>query len=252
MSAGDTVMEPVLDQFLAARRDPSVPSDLARRIVVSTAHLRQVEPDDGADQVHARPAPVLSLVRRRRWAGISAGAAMAASLALAVLTQMPASQPGGDPSPLHADASSGSASIALAEAPVVAAPAALPAAAIDPSVVPTATASLAMADSNPAAPAPAPAAEPAAKPAAEAAPVQLAQNWHGGDLEEFALAKNSTPAEQVYGPVLDQDRYGVAYGPSASSSPTVSLGINGGAGMAPAGGAPAGGGPGGGGGGGRR
>ncbi len=246
MSAGEA-MDMALDRFLAARRDPAVPADLARRIVVSTAHLRQFDADDAVTLPPVSAAqvatPMRPAIRRVRWAAIPAGAAMAASLALAFFTQMPDSQ---------GDAGVGSAIVAGTQVaaldPVAAtgqmtgavdvdvSPATVPADKASAAAVPTDGTSLAIAARGEVV---AGSAAPAAQPSTEvvvpaSAPVQLAQNWQDGDVHEFALAKNEVAPEPVYGPVLDQDRYGPAYGPSASSSSAVSLGIQGSGGMAPA------------------
>ncbi|MFC4254397.1 hypothetical protein GRI97_03095 [Altererythrobacter xixiisoli] len=228
-----------LESFLAARKDPPVPADLARRIVVSTAHLPQCDPMDVPVASAARAVPLAAPVRRRRWAGFSAGAAMAASLALAIFAQAPTgpakadrlgSRPDGEQLAIVEPASAPTAEPLATPAPAIAAPAmtapvmvarAQPAAADQQQAQP-----VQLAEAPTAAVAIGAVAAPQA-PSNDAAPVQLARGWHRDDVREFALAGNAAPAEQVYGPVQDDDRLGMVYGPSGTASATVSLGIRG-------------------------
>ncbi|MBO9518155.1 MAG: hypothetical protein J7493_08825 [Porphyrobacter sp.] len=219
MSAAEYNLESTLARLLASRSEPPVPEDLARRIVVRTAHLPQYSNDDFARP--AVPQAVVPAVATRSWrrASLPFGAALAASLVLALIVRPSSPEVQTVAPSLH----SPSATLASIDSEVDAAPAtvARPSVAVRTPVREHSAVQKPIGESTPTMLA-------EASPAVEPAETNPAlSKWQSANVAEFALKDKGTPAP-VYGPVLDPEpsyarsgiagRGGSASGMAAASS----------------------------------
>lgn len=209
MTALGSDFEGALDRVLAMRLDPVMSPDLARRIVVRTTHLPQIE-RSGPSIRPAVPLPARQTrARRLARAGVPWGGAIAASLLLVLAGQGARDLPVADPV-----SSAGSIAMADSVGPTKTAPAPgepLPEMATRTTEA-SAPASLPL-PSRDRTPAPALAdghETRAPMPVQEGDAIEMAVAYPALPRErsaesEFTLAGNAVPAEPVYGPVLEEE-----------------------------------------------
>lgn len=204
-------LEADLDRFLAMGAAAAVPSDLARRIVVRTAHLPQVGDVVDRHSIPSSTNPLVSVPSRRRanldW---QFGTAIAASLVLLVISgssrDLPVSAPNSTTQPI--ETTSDIAAIASADTPLaivkVGPPPAMKQVALSPSEATPARAPVAYL--------PAGENEPSLSPLSEGeqiAKADLVSSTPSPDASlpvgQFTLAQRATAPVEVYGPTLSPD-----------------------------------------------
>lgn len=205
MSAAESTLETALHRLLKSQAAPPVPEDLARRIVVRTAHLPQFANEEPTKI--APPEGAIPSVRSRPWyrASLPFGAALAASIALA-LTIRPSS-PGVryDPPVLSSGnaklTSSGTGtsrsersanSLQLASADRVSDPiATVPVRHHQETGTSGQNTAIVLAQAVPV--------------EEQVHPAPNLTNWQAATVDEFALEEPAAPPPSVYGPVLEPE-----------------------------------------------